>query len=156
MVAKAKPAASLLKINKDGKPAALKIPKSFGQCADLLYDLKEARLAAQKIVDAFAEQESALKNHIIVKLPKGDKGAVGSHHKVEVKTEDVPRIGEDKAFYAWVAKEKAFDVLQRSLNAKAIRDRMEAQPVANKKTGARKPLPGVEMFSAVKVSLTKV
>jgi hypothetical protein len=140
----------LLKINKDGRPAALKIPKSFGQCADMLHELKEARLAAQKTVDAFAEQEAAIKNHIIDKLPKGDEGAVGTHHKVKVVRDKSPRIGDDEAFYAWVAKNKAFDVLQRSLNAKAIRDRMETQPFANRKTGERKPLPGVEMFDVVR------
>lgn len=145
-----------VKVKRDGYPVALKIPKSFGQCADMLHDLREARLSAQKLVDAFAEQESALKNHIIDKLPKGDTGAVGSHHKVKVITEEAPRIGDDTKFYAWVAKEKAFDVLQRSLNAKAVRDRMEAQPVLNKKDGTRKPLPGIDMFKVVKVSLTKV
>lgn len=145
-----------VKINKDGKPAALKIPKSFGDCADLLFDLKEARLAAAKIVEAFEEQEKALKEHIIAKLPKGDKGAIGSHHQVRVVRDKVPRIGDDKAFYDYVAKNKAFDMLQRSLNAKAVRDRMEAQPIKDKKTGERKPLPGVEMFDIVKVSLTKV
>lgn len=143
-------------LKKDGFPVALKIPKSFGQCADLLHDLREARLAAQKKVDAFEEQEKALKEHLINKLPKGDAGAIGAHHKAIIKSEDAPRIGDDTKFYAWVAKEKAFDVLQRSLNAKAIRDRMEAQPILNKKDGTRKPLPGVEMFKVVKVSLTKV
>lgn len=145
-----------VKVKKDGYPVALKIPKSFGLCADMLHDLREARLAAAKLVEAFAEQEAELKNHIIDKLPKGDKGAVGQHHKVEVKTEEAPRIGDDKAFYAWVKKADAFDVLQRSLNAKAVRDRMEAQPLVNKSTGVRKPLPGIDMFKVVKVSLTKV
>lgn len=148
--------ASKLKFKKDGYPAALKIPKSFGQCADMLFDLKEARLAQQKLVDAIAAQEAELKNHLIDNMPKGDKGAIGSHHKVEIKREKTPRIGDDKKFYDWIKKANAFDVLQRTLNAKAVRDRLEAQPFANKKTGERKPLPGIDMFDIVKVSLTKV
>jgi len=137
-----------VKLKKDGYPAALKLPKSFGDCADMLFDLKEARLAAQKLVDAFAEQEAELKNHIIDNLPKGDRGAIGSHHKVMVVRDQVPRIGDDTKFYAYVKKHSAFDMLQRSLNAKAVRDRIEGN--------RGKPLPGVEMFDVVKVSLTKV
>lgn len=148
--------ASSVKFKKDGYPVALKIPKSFGACADMLFDLREARLAANKIVEALAAQEAELKNHLIDKLPKGDKGAIGSHHKVTIVREKQPRIGDDKAFYDWVAKNRAFDVLQRTLNAKAVRDRLEAQPLKNKKTGERKPLPGIDMFDVVKVSVTKV
>lgn len=145
-----------VKLKKDGTPVELRIPKSLGACADLLFDLKEARLLAQKVVDAFEAQEKALKEHLINNVPKGDKGAIGSHHKVVIKRDETPRIGDDTAFYAWVKKAGAFDVLQRSLNAKAIAERLEAQPIIDKKTGKRKPLPGVEMFPIVKVSLTKV
>lgn len=152
-----------VKFTKDGMPVKLKIPKSFGQCADLLFDLKEARLAAQKVVDAIAEQESAIKNHLIDNIPKGDRGAIGAHHKVTILTDEVPRISDDAKFYAYVKKHDAFDMLQRRLNDKAVRDRMEAQKpkrIKDPKTGevreVYQPLPGTEMFGIVKVSLTKV
>jgi hypothetical protein len=137
-----------VKFKKDGFPVALKLPKTLGACADTLFDLKEARLAQQKIVDALAAQESEIKNHIINTMPKSDSGAAGKHHQVRVVREEAPRIGDDAAFYAYVKKHGAFDMLQRSLNAKAVRERMEG----NK----GKSLPGVEMFGVVKVSLTKV
>ena len=121
-------------------------PKSFGACADMLFDLKEKRLAAQKIVEEFAEQEKALKEHIIQGLPKGDTGAIGKHHKVTVITKQIPQVRDWDAFYKYVSRTKSFELLQRRLSESAVNERLEAG----------KTVAGVEMFQAVTVSLTKV
>lgn len=124
----------------------LKFPKSFGACADMLFDLREQRLAAQKIVDEFAENEKALKEHIIQGLPKGDGGAIGKHHKVTVATKHIPQVRDWDAFYKYVSRTKSFDLLQRRLSEAAVNERLEAG----------KTVAGVELFQAVTVSLTKV
>jgi hypothetical protein len=128
--------------------AKLKIPKSLGACADLLYDLREKRLAAQKVVDAFATDETALKEHIIENLPKGDTGASGKHHHISVYTDPVPRIEDPDALYAHIKKTGDFDLLQRRLNNAAVKERWDDPK-------NKKGVPGVGTFNVVKVSLTK-
>ena len=123
-------------------------PKSLGACADLLFDLKQERLAADKVAAELKARETALIDHIIEKLPKGDAGAIGKHHKVVVGTKDVPQVAADQweVFYKYVAKNKAWDMLQKRLGTEAIKARLDAGKV----------IPGVKMFKAVTVSLTKV
>jgi hypothetical protein len=136
------------------KKLALKVPKSLGACADKLFDIKQERLAAQKIVDALKADETLLSNHIIDNLAKGDAGAVGKHHKVIVKTEEVPQVKDWEAFYAYVKANNAFDLLQRRINPAALKDREEA--LADNKRAKVKVIPGTEKFTAVKLSLTQV
>lgn len=123
-------------------------PKSMGACADLLADTREKRLAADKVAEALKAEENRLKEHIINSLDKSSTGAAGKHHMVRVIIKQKPQVREWDKFYAYVHKNKAFDLLQRRLSETAIIDRMmEARG---------KKLPGIEMFNTVDVSLTKV
>lgn len=123
----------------------LRIPKTLGACADLLFDIRTQRLEAQKVVDAFKAQETELRDHIIENVEKGSSGAIGKHHQVQVYTDAVPRIEDPDALYKYIKKTGAFDLLQRRLNDAAIKERWEDQ----------KQVPGVGTFNVVKVSLTK-
>lgn len=127
-------------------PKMPKWPKSMGACADRLYDLREQRLAAQRVADALEAQEKDLKEHIINNLPKSDTGAAGKHHRVQVVTKDVPRVDDWEKFYGYVKRFGAFDLLQRRLNVKAYEERLEDG----------KKVAGVGSFKAVTVSLTKI
>lgn len=131
------------------KVPKLKIPKSLGACADLLYKIKQERLALDKVVEGMKANESLLTNHIIDNLPKGDAGAVGKTHKVVVRTEQIPQAENWEAVYKYVQKHGAFDLLQRRLNPKAVMERLEDPK-------NKKGLPGVKLFTAVKLSLTQV
>ncbi|TXH54327.1 MAG: hypothetical protein E6Q97_11255 [Desulfurellales bacterium] len=124
-----------------------KFPKSMGACADLLYTMREKRLAADKIAEELKKQETALINHIIDNLDKESSGAIGKHHKVRVVTKQKPQIKDFEALAKWVKKTGRFDVFQRRLSETAIMDTL-AQPRS-------KGVPGVELFNAVTVSLTK-
>lgn len=129
------------------KPAKFKIPKAMGACADLLYTTRQRRLDLQKQVDALQAQETALREHIIDTLPKSEaKGVAGKVAYVKVETKAVPQVKDWEAFQRYVKKTGAFDLFQRRINTAAIEERW-----ANKKT-----VPGVESFTAVKVSCTKV
>lgn len=124
-----------------------KFPKSMGACADMLFTLREKRLAADKVAAALKADETALINHIIENLDKESSGAIGKHHKVRVVTKQKPQIKDFEKLAAWVKKNGRFDVFQRRLNEQAIMDTL-AQPRV-------KAVPGVELFNAVTVSLTK-
>lgn len=124
-----------------------KFPKSMGACADLLFTMREKRLAADKIAEELKKQETALINHIIDNLDKDSSGAIGKHHKVRVVTKQKPQIKDFDALAKWVKKTGRFDVFQRRLSETAIMDTL-AQPRS-------KGVPGVELFNAVTVSLTK-
>lgn len=123
----------------------LRIPKSMGACADLLFDVRQQRLTAQKVVDEFKEQEKLLTDHIIDNLPKGDRGAIGKHHQVSVYTDAIPRAADWDAIYKFIKRNNAFELLQRRLSDTAVKERWDDG----------KQIPGVESFNVVKVSLTK-
>jgi hypothetical protein len=127
--------------------ATKKFPKSMGACADLLFTVREKRLAADKVAAALKAEETALTNHIIDNLDKESSGAIGKHHKVKVVVKKKPQIKDFNALSAWVKKTGRFDVFQRRLSEQAVMDTL-AQPKS-------KGVPGVELFNAVTVSLTK-
>jgi hypothetical protein len=135
------------KADKPAKLPKLKIPKSLGACADLLKELQEKRLAAQKLIDPIAEQEKQLRQHIIDNLPKSQLGgATGKRYRAEIVQKEVPVIEDRLKLQAYIKKTGAFDLLSTSLNAKAVADRWE-----NKKT-----VPGVGKFKVTSLSVTKV
>lgn len=129
------------------KKKAFKFPKSMGACADLLMQVRDNRLAAQKKVDEMEAEEKALKDWIINNLPKSEStGASGKIANVQVKTKEVPQVNDWDLFYKHIKKTGEFDLLSRAVSQSAIKERWEN----NKK------VPGVITFNAVTLSLTKV
>lgn len=126
-------------------PKAYKFPKSFGACADKLNELRQKRLEQEKIAAVFAAEESALREHIIANLPKSEGGAIGKEYKVQVIMKVVPRVEDWEKFYAYIAKFKRFDMLQRRPSDAAIQELWDD----------KKKVPGVVQFQAVTLSLTK-
>lgn len=147
----------------DGKPATLekfKIPKKWGDVADLMYTLKEeeARVKAALASTPLAKQlediqgrRARLEDHVIENMSKSaGEGAVGSLGHVQVYTKAIPVVdtqngGWDK-LHAHIKKTGAFYLLAKSLSTGAINEMLEA--------GEKLP-PGVITFNQVKVSLTK-
>mgnify|MGYP001489648579 CR=1 FL=1 len=127
--------------------STFKFPKTMGACADKIYELRQKRLDAQKVVDAIEAEEKALKEYIINTLPKSETtGVAGKLARVTVITKIVPQVKDWDSFYKYVKKNNAFDLVQRRLADKAIQDRWEAG----------KTIPGVEAFQAVTLSINKV
>lgn len=127
-----------------------KLPKSMGACADLYYDARQKRLAADKVAAELKAEETRIKNHIIDNLSKDTTGAAGKHHRVQVVRKKKFRVNPESwdKFFGWVSKNKRFDMLQKRINETAITDYVQ-QPRA-------KALPGLETYDYVDVSLTKV
>lgn len=142
-------------------PKPLKFPKSLGACADMLFDLREKRLAADKVAAALKADETALSNYIIDNLDKESAGAIGKHHKVKVVVKQKPQIKDFEELAKWVKKTGRFDVFQRRLSEQAIMDTIATFPVKKVKQPdgtvkeVRANVPGTELFNAVTVSLTK-
>lgn len=124
-----------------------KFPKTLGACADKYYELRQKRLDAQKVVDKIQEEESALREHLINTLPKSEAtGTAGKKARVTVVTSQVPQVKDWDAFYKYVKKNGAFDLMQRRLADSAVKERWESG----------KKVPGVESFTVVKLSVNKV
>lgn len=124
----------------------VKIPKALGACADLLYEVRQRRLEADKLAAAWKEQEQRIIDHVVDNLPKESSGAMGKGYMVRVITKQKPQVKDWDAFWEYVRKNKAYDLLQKRISDGAVQDRLMD----------KKKLPGVELFTAVTVSLTKV
>jgi hypothetical protein len=127
-------------------PPGFKLPKTLAACADLLYELQEERKTIEKSAKALEDKEKALRAHLINTLPKSyATGVSGKKANVRIVTEDVPQVKDWPKFYEFIKKNNAFELLNKALNKAAVKERMEA----------KKAVPGVGTFRAVKVSLTK-
>lgn len=142
----AKPSTPHLEDPRGEKPK-FKFPKAIGACADRLFTVREERLAIQRMVDKLAEEETAIKQHIIDNLPKSEaSGVAGRLARVSVVSREVPQVKDWPKFYAHIKKTGDFDLLNRALSKSAIEARWEAG----------KEIAGVEHFTVVTVSMNKL
>lgn len=126
------------------------IPKTMGACADKLYKLREKRYELSRQIKEIEAEEAEIKDYIINNLSKQEAAGVsGKIANVRVKTESVPVVEDWEAFYKYVSRTKSFDMLQRRINTKAVRERIE-----DKKDFASKA--GIGSFTTVSVSITKL
>lgn len=125
----------------------MKIPAKMGAVADDLYTTRAQRLSLSKLVDKLEQHEKDLKNYVIDNLSKDDAtGSAGKVARVQINTVEEPVVENWDKFYATIKRTGAFELLNRAMNKKAVKERWE-----NKKT-----VPGVGKFTVKKVSVTKV
>lgn len=130
---------------KEYKPP--KMPTSIAGVVDLYYKVRNERLDAQKHVDAIAEFEQQLKRHIINTIPKSEAtGVAGRVARATIVNKEVEQVKDWDAFYLYMHKHKAWDLLQKRVNASAVRARRDV----------KKPVPGTEVITIVDVSITKI
>jgi len=135
----------------NGQVKSMVIPKTFGSCADRLYAIMEAKRALAKQVEELEQEESAIKNHLINNISKQDgTGVSGRRAKVKIVTKDIPTIQEEMGgwadFYTFVARKKAFHLLQKRLSTGAVNEMLD--------DGVK--IPGIGIYTAVTVSVTKL
>lgn len=124
------------------------MPKDIGRCADLYADVRELRLAMEKEVAEVKKRENEIKDHIIENLDKTeDTGAMGLSYSARVVTKPVPKIGDWGVFTSWIRKNDRFDMLQKRLSEKAVKDFWEEED---------RDVPGVEKFNHVDLSIRKL
>ena len=125
----------------------MKIPKTLGACADMVYSLKQKRLLIQHEVDELQAQETELRQHIIDTLPKSQaSGVAGKLARVSVVTKVVPRVEDWELFWSKFNPKRDSDLVQRRLSNEAVAARWENG----------KKVPGVETFTVVSLSINKL
>lgn len=127
----------------------LKIPDSFAAVADAWWELRAKRLELQKGVELLKAQEDQLKSHVVENLPKGETGAAGLLGRIEVSDEPTVKVKDWPTFWKWIARNKAFDFVQRRVIDSVVVDYLKANP--------KKKIAGVSLGAEERsVSLLKV
>ena len=125
----------------------MKFPTKLGACVDKAYTLRAARLEIEKQAEEVKKQETALKDHIIATFSKADiDGAKGKVASASISRSVKANATDWAQIYAFIEKNDAWDLMERRINNKAYRDRMEAGET----------IPGTESFDVVTLSLTKI
>jgi len=125
----------------------IRIPKTMGACADLLFKTRRDRLKLAKAADALKADEVLIQEYIIKNLPKSRAtGVSGKLATVTIKKKRIPVVVDWKKFYEHIRKTKNWDLMQRRLSNAAIEERWEAG----------KKVPGVDTHTIVSVGLSKI
>jgi len=126
----------------------MKMPKTLGAAADLLYTLQQQRLDKAREVAALQEQETALKQHILENmLPEsGLSGAKGNIGQISKQPEDWAEINDWPRYIAWVAKTKNYECVQKRAGITSLREIWESGKV----------VPGVEHKTGFKLHVSGV
>jgi hypothetical protein len=123
------------------------LPPTLAGCADRLYQVRELRYAKQKEVKELEREETALETYIIDELPKSEAtGIAGKIARVTVVNKIKARVTDWPKFYAYIARTKSFDLLQRRVGEAAIKARWDDN----------KQVPGVDHYQYPEVSINKV
>lgn len=127
--------------------AKLKMPTTLGGTIDLLWSLREERKSAETIVNEIKEKEAAVEAHLMNNFDKsGLDGAKGKYGLATIKHSTVADVTDWPAFYAYIQKNKAWELLQKRPAITAIRERWNAN----------KAIPGVAPKEISVLSLTSV
>jgi hypothetical protein len=108
--------------------------------------MRETRIAAQRQVEAMKGTEKELQAKIMEALEKQDaQKASGKHATASLTESEVPKVEDWNKFYAYVHKNKAFELLHRRIAITAWQERADAKV----------KIPGVTSMKVQDLSLTK-
>jgi hypothetical protein len=138
------------------RAAATLDPKALpvGTAVDMLYAVRQASSSLAALIkplreDALDVMEGVLEEHFINTLAVGESSGVQGHAaRVQVSSSPQPVVKPEdwEKFFAWVAKTKQWELLQRKVNREAVRERWDA----------KKRVQYVSVFNAKTVSCTKL
>ena len=121
-------------------------PKDLGAC---IARLAAVQRAAEKIavkLKPLAEEEKALREHLINKFPKDKlKGARGSGLSLNIFPVRIPQIEDWAKFFAFAKKKGNEDLLPQSIARDAWKQRADAG----------KTVPGIKIFATNVLRVTK-
>jgi hypothetical protein len=121
--------------------------KTAGQRADLLKAVDDERLAKGKEVETLKKFVSKLEQWFIQTLPQDSStGVAGKKARVQIVSKERPSVMNWDKFYEHIRKNKAFELLNRAPNVRALKERWDQG----------KQVPGVEKYTYKDVSVTKV
>jgi hypothetical protein len=123
----------------------LEFPKELGEAADLTRTIQQLRLNAEREIDALKKKETALHEHVLGQLAaaKLDK-ASGKLATVSAIAEAIGTVEDWDALFAYIAKTKTWELIQKRLGLGAARERWEAG----------EKIPGVRRDTRLRLSIT--
>jgi len=123
------------------------IPESLGAMADEYSDVRNERLRIEKVAAGVKSRESELYNVIMSVLDEStDTGASGKNYRVQRIEKERQNVKDWPALWSYIQQNGAFELLQKRLNDKAVRELAEGGEV----------LPGIEAEMVATLSFTKV
>lgn len=125
----------------------MKLPTTVGATIDALWKIVEERKALSAADKALGEKEQILRDHLQHNLGKSKlDGARGKFAAVGLKTQIVADVTDWDKFYAYIAKNKAWECLQKRPGITALRERWDAG----------KEIPGVSSKEITVLTVTPV
>ena len=122
-------------------------PKTVSGIIDTLEKMRAAKSFYAAIATEFADAERLFEEHVINTFEKSKlEGAKSKTHQLSISRVDVPSPKDWKKIWAHIKKTGETDLVQKRLSSTAVRARWKD----NKK------VPGVEKFTKIGLSLTKV
>ena len=120
--------------------------KEFTVLIDNYGEIRDKRLAADKIAANLKEQEVMFEQSIITELLKNESmGAAGSHYRVTLKKDTKPTTTDWTQVFEYIKLNDAFDIVQRRLTEGAVKARWEE--------GIE--IPGVSKFQTTKLTVAR-
>lgn len=112
-------------------PAAKKATaqsKMVAGLVDELYKTRERRYALQRQATALEDQEKEIRKQLVVALPRfGATGVAGRVARAQLEGKVIKKIEDWSKFCAFMAKKKAWDLVQRRVNDAAVQARWDAK-----------------------------
>lgn len=126
-------------------------PKTPGACLDklLVIDIQRDKLkeALEKKVKTLNAEYDALEAHVFSTFKNAElDGGKGSKAIAEIHRTPVANVKDWEKLWAYIAKKKAWDLLQKRVNNTAYRDRLDA----------KERVPGVETFNKVTLKVRPI
>jgi len=123
---------------------AKKKPK-LGELIDQLWTNEQDQKQLTTALETLRKDAATLEVTIMNLLKEsGIESAKGENGNVTLKKDTVPAVKDWDKFYAYIVKNKAFELLQKRVGLKAYRERLEEGEV----------IPGVEAFEKETLSCT--
>ena len=128
------------------KKKASKPAPALGELIDKMYEhdqrIDEAQAVVRKLNAVRAKIEERLLEAMRVAKVKSSKGELGL---AMIRSTQHPKIKDSYALWRYITKKKAYDLMQNRVASKAYFDRVEDG----------EEVPGVEVYTSTKISLTK-
>lgn len=130
----------------DEKPKVYKFPKSLPLCAKRLATLRLETEALEAQLKPRTDEEAALRDYLLETFKKTELDGFKAHgFAFAITSTRVPTLADWAKFIAFAVRKENLDLLQKSVNSPAWRERM----------AAGKQVPGVEPFDRVTLRVTK-
>ena len=125
----------------------MRIPKSLGTKIDMVSKIRDERLKLEASAKDFKKQEAALSGLIVGMLQKaGVTKSTATLATFSFKSVRIGKVTDWAKLYGYIKKSNNFDLLERRVAQGSYREHLE--------NGDK--MPGLEMDSVIKTSLTRI